>query len=68
MKKKLLGIKQLQVSNLGLGCMGMSECYGKTNDLEFTKAIHHAFELGIIQKRLETDDLFQKFNKKHLIS
>ena len=47
MKKKLLGIKQLQVSNLGLGCMGMSECYGKTNDLESIKTIHHAFELGL---------------------
>lgn len=47
MKKKLLGVKQLQVSNLGLGCMGMSECYGKTNDLESTKTIHRAFELGV---------------------
>jgi aryl-alcohol dehydrogenase-like predicted oxidoreductase len=47
MKNKTLGIKKLQISNLGLGCMGMSEYYGKINDLESVKTIHRAFELGI---------------------
>jgi hypothetical protein len=67
-EKKLLGVKQLQPSNLGLGCMGMSECYGKTNDLESIKTIHRAFGLKITQKHLQVDDLFQKLNKKYLIS
>lgn len=38
-EKKFLGVQPLQVSNLGLGCMGISEYYGKTDDLEFIKTI-----------------------------
>lgn len=47
MKKRQVGSRHLQLSALGLGCMGMSECYGKTNDEESIKTIHRAFELGV---------------------
>jgi aryl-alcohol dehydrogenase-like predicted oxidoreductase len=47
MNTKKLGNSTLQISELGLGCMGMSEFYGDTNDEESIKTIHRALELGI---------------------
>ena len=42
-----LGKNGLRVSPLGLGCMGMSEWYGATNDAESLKTLHRAYELGV---------------------
>lgn len=39
MEKNFLGIPSLQVCNLGLGCMGISEYSGKTNDRESIQTI-----------------------------
>ena len=47
MEKKIIGIRQLQVSQLGLGCMGMSECYGATSDSQSIETIRRAFDLGV---------------------
>ncbi len=44
MKQRKLG--GLDVSALGLGCMGMSTTYGERNDEESTKTLHRATELG----------------------
>ncbi|MFI8363462.1 aldo/keto reductase [Streptomyces sp. NPDC085612] len=41
-----LGTQGLEVSELGLGCMGMSQWYGATDDRESTATIHRALELG----------------------
>lgn len=45
MKTRKLG--DLEVSVLGLGCMGMSEFYGETNWEESINTIHRAYDLGI---------------------
>jgi aryl-alcohol dehydrogenase-like predicted oxidoreductase len=42
-----LGTQGLQVSALGLGCMGMSEFYGATDDAESVATIHRALDLGV---------------------
>lgn len=47
METKKLGSQGLTASELGLGCMGMSEFYGATNDAESLKTLHRAVELGI---------------------
>lgn len=45
MKTRILGEK-LEVSALGLGCMGMSEFYGGRDDAESLRTLDRAFELG----------------------
>ena len=47
MEMRALGSQGLRVSALGLGCMGMSEFYGATNDAESTTTIKRALDLGI---------------------
>ncbi len=49
MNKRILGSGEtaLEVSALGLGCMGMSAFYGETDEDEATATIHRALELGV---------------------
>src|ERR1700733_16157774 len=45
--KRKLGRQGLEVSSLGLGCLGMSQSYGAADDTESTATIHRALELGV---------------------
>lgn len=47
MKKRKLGQQGLLVSELGLGCMGMSTAYGAADEKESMATIHKALELGL---------------------
>lgn len=48
MKKRTLGRSAaLEVSEIGLGCMGMSEFYGQGSEAESISVIHRAIDLGI---------------------
>ena len=44
--RQMLGSQGLEVSRIGLGCMGMSWAYGGGDDNESTATIHRATELG----------------------
>ncbi|MCO5994474.1 aldo/keto reductase [Actinoallomurus rhizosphaericola] len=46
MEKRRLGTQGLEVSALGLGCMGMTWAYGQGDDTESIATIHRALELG----------------------
>ncbi len=59
------GNYRLAVSALGLGCMGMSEFYGDTNDAESLDVIKHAVDAGCVF--LDTADMYGPFTNERLV-
>jgi len=55
----------LEVSALGLGCMGMSAFYGSTDEAEATATVHRALELGI--NFLDTAQLYGPLTNEELV-
>jgi aryl-alcohol dehydrogenase-like predicted oxidoreductase len=65
MEYRNLGSQGLKTSQLGLGCMGMSEFYGAGNDDESIKVIHRAFDLGVTF--YDTADIYGPFINETLV-
>src|SRR5215471_392528 len=65
MIKRRLGNQGLEVSTLGLGCLGMSQSYGERNDPESIATIHRALELGITF--FDTAEAYGPFHNEELL-
>jgi aryl-alcohol dehydrogenase-like predicted oxidoreductase len=65
MKTKNIGSQGLKASQLGLGCMGMSEFYGSRNDSESIQTIHYAISQGVTF--LDTADMYGPHHNEELL-
>ena len=65
MKTRTLGRNGPKVSAIGLGCMGMSEFYGKQDDAESISTIHRALEIGLTF--LDTEDMYGPHKNEELV-
>jgi aryl-alcohol dehydrogenase-like predicted oxidoreductase len=65
MDQRALGSEGLTVSAEGLGCMGMSEFYGTTDEGEAIATIHRALDLGVTF--LDTSDIYGPHTNEQLV-
>jgi len=65
MQIKKLGLQGLTASQLGIGCMGMSEFYGARDDEASLKTLHRAFELGVTF--WDTADMYGPYINEELV-
>ncbi|WP_027035129.1 aldo/keto reductase [Mesorhizobium ciceri] len=65
LKTRKLGSQGLQVSAIGLGCMGMSQSYGPADEAESIATLHHAIELGCTF--LDTAEVYGPYDNEALL-
>jgi aryl-alcohol dehydrogenase-like predicted oxidoreductase len=65
MKTRLLGTQGLEVSSIGLGCMGMSEFYGSHNENQSFNTLSQAIESGV--RFWDTSDIYGPKTNEELI-
>ena len=63
--RRPLGTTGVQISPIGLGCMGMSEFYGKADDATSTALLHHALDSGM--NFFDTADMYGPFTNEQLV-
>ena len=66
MKSVALGSQGLEVSRIGLGCMGMSTAYGPADDVESTATLHRALDLGV--SFIDTADMYGWGHNEELLA
>jgi aryl-alcohol dehydrogenase-like predicted oxidoreductase len=64
-ERRRLGASGVEVSAVGLGCMGMSEFYGSGDEAESIATIHHALEQGV--DFLDTADMYGVGRNEELV-
>jgi len=65
MEKRKLGRQGLEVSAIGLGCMGMSWAYGRADDSQSIRVLHHAIDIGVTF--WDTAETYGPFTNEELI-
>jgi aryl-alcohol dehydrogenase-like predicted oxidoreductase len=65
LEQRRLGSGGLVVSAIGLGCMGMSEFYGATDEGESAATIQRALDLGVTL--IDTADIYGPFTNERLV-
>jgi aryl-alcohol dehydrogenase-like predicted oxidoreductase len=65
MTKRKLGSQGLEVSAIGLGCMGMSQSYGPADEAESVATLHRAIDLGCTF--LDTAEVYGPFANEDLL-
>ncbi len=65
MEQRTLGTNGPQVSEIGLGCMGMSAFYGQIDEPEAVRTIHRALDLGC--NFLDTSDMYGPHTNERLV-
>ena len=65
MQERQLGKQGLKVSCIGLGCMGMSEFYGETDEQESVATIQRALDLGV--NFFDTSDMYGPYTNEQLL-
>jgi aryl-alcohol dehydrogenase-like predicted oxidoreductase len=65
MEQRTLGSQGLQVSAIGLGCMGMSKSYWPADEQESLATIQRALEFGVTF--LDTADMYGPFTNEQLV-
>jgi aryl-alcohol dehydrogenase-like predicted oxidoreductase len=65
MQKRTLGTGGPEVSAISLGCMGMSEFYGSTDEQESIATINHALDRGVCF--LDTADMYGSGRNEELV-
>jgi aryl-alcohol dehydrogenase-like predicted oxidoreductase len=65
LSKRKLGRQGLEVSAIGLGCMGMSQSYGPADETESIATLHRAIDLGCTF--LDTAEAYGPFANEELI-
>ena len=63
--RRALGSTDVQISPIGLGCMGMSEFLGKADDAKSTALIHHALDAGM--NFFDTADIYGPWTNERLV-
>jgi len=65
MKQRMLGTSGVDVSAVGLGCMGMSEFYGGSDEASSIAVLHHALDRGVTF--WDTADMYGSGHNERLI-